>query len=81
MHSFFLFGVLDLELFGMALWLRLRWLWFQWRDPDGSWVGTEVLGFRVSTTLILGDGSTTKFWESTWCDGIAPRLAKEYDDQ
>jgi hypothetical protein len=31
-------GVLDLELFSRAL--RLRWLWFQFVDPDRPWVGT-----------------------------------------
>jgi hypothetical protein len=33
-------GVLDFELFSRAL--RLRWLWFQWKDPDRPWVGTEL---------------------------------------
>jgi hypothetical protein len=32
-------GLIDLDLFSRAL--RLRWLWFAWKDPDKPWVGTE----------------------------------------
>ena len=31
------FGVLDLDKFARAL--RLRWLWYEWKDPDKLWVG------------------------------------------
>jgi hypothetical protein len=71
-------GVLDLELFGRAL--RLRWLWYQWTEPDRPWVGTEVPCnevdkqlFRTSTQVTLGNGQRTRFWESSWIDGQAPR--------
>lgn len=33
-------GVLDFVRFSRAL--RLRWLWFEWVEPDRPWVGTEV---------------------------------------
>lgn len=54
-------GVLDLALFGRAL--RLRWLWYEWINPNRPWVGTalpcDALDrqlFRISTVVILGDG-------------------------
>ncbi|CAN6171901.1 unnamed protein product [Urochloa humidicola] len=71
-------GVMDLELFSRAL--RLRWLWYQWTEPDRPWVGTEVPCseldkqlFRASTTVTVGNGQKAKFWESTWLNGQAPR--------
>jgi hypothetical protein len=33
-------GVIELERFSRAL--RLRWLWFQWTNPERPWNGTEV---------------------------------------
>jgi hypothetical protein len=51
--------MLDLELFGRVL--RLRWLWYEWTEPDRPWVGTEVSCtdidkqfFRASTEVFLG---------------------------
>jgi hypothetical protein len=71
-------GVIDLELFRRAL--RLRWLWYQWTEPDHPWVGTEVPCsdidkqlFRVSTIVQIGNGHKAKFWDSPWIDGCAPR--------
>jgi hypothetical protein len=71
-------GVFDLEMFSRAL--RLRWLWYQWVDPECPWVGTEVPCndvdkqlFRASTTVVVGDGRRASFWESSWLGGRAPR--------
>jgi hypothetical protein len=71
-------GILDLELFGRAL--HIRWLWYEWTEPDRPWVGTEIPCndvdkqlFRASTEVILGNGRRAKFWESTWLAGQAPR--------
>jgi hypothetical protein len=71
-------GVLDLELFSRAL--RLRWLWYQWSDPNRPWVGTDVpCGeadkqlFRACTCVTVGNGNRAKFWESAWLHGKAPR--------
>jgi hypothetical protein len=71
-------GVLDLDLFGRAL--RLRWLWYQWTEPDRPWVGTDVPCnevdrhfFRASTTVVVGRGDKAKFWDSPWLGGLAPR--------
>lgn len=33
-------GILDLERFIRAL--RLRWLWFNWANPEQPWTGTEL---------------------------------------
>jgi hypothetical protein len=59
-------GVLDLELFGRAL--CLRWLWYQWVEPERPWVGTEVpcsekdkQFFRASTSVIVGNGVKASF--------------------
>jgi len=64
-------GVLDLEKFSRAL--RIRWLWYQWVDPDRPWVGSPVPCsevdkqlFRCSTQVTLGNGRTALFWESPW---------------
>jgi hypothetical protein len=68
---------MNLDLFSRAL--RLRWLWFQWTEPDRPWVGTEPPVstidkqlFRVSTTVILGNGEKASFWQSSWLNGHAP---------
>jgi hypothetical protein len=54
--------VIHLELFSRAL--RLRWLWYQWAEPDRPWVGSEVPCdevdkqlFRISTVVRLGNGN------------------------
>lgn len=69
---------MDLEHFSRAL--KLRWLWFQWSDPDCPWVGTDVpcneinnQFFRVSTRVIVGDGHTALSWQSPWLAGQAPK--------
>jgi mannosylglycoprotein endo-beta-mannosidase len=71
-------GILDLERFSVAL--RLRWLWYEWTEPDRPWVryevpcseaGTQL--FRASTEVTIGNGSRASFWDSTWLDGRAPR--------
>jgi hypothetical protein len=60
--------------------LRLRWLWFEWVEPDRPWVGTEVPCteidrqlFRASTSVTVGNGLRASFWDSPWLDGMAPR--------
>jgi hypothetical protein len=34
--SFGSLGILDFDLFSRAL--RLRWLWFEWTEPEQPWV-------------------------------------------
>jgi hypothetical protein len=71
-------GVLDLDMFSMAL--RLRWLWYEWAEEDRSWVGTEPPVnevdrhfFRISTVVIIGNGLNAEFWNSSWLQGTTPR--------
>jgi hypothetical protein len=70
--------MLDFEVFSKAL--RLRWLWFQFTDPDRPWGGTEVPCteidkqlFRACTLVIVGNGERARFWQDSWLDGRAPR--------
>jgi hypothetical protein len=72
------FRVLDLDLFSRAL--RLRWLWYAWKEPERPWVGTKVPCteadkqlFGTCTVVTVRNGQTAKFWESSWLDGRAPR--------
>jgi hypothetical protein len=66
--------LLNLALFGHAL--RLRWLWFEWTEPQRSWVvlktpydEADQALFHSSTSVTIGDGSTAIFWRSNWMNG------------
>ena len=70
-------GILDIDAFSRAL--RLRWLWFEWVEPERPWVGTvppvnavDRQMFRASTAVQLGDGRKASFWQSSWLLGQAP---------
>lgn len=54
-------GILDLDIFTRAL--RLRWLWFQWKQNNRAWTSLEIPCDRVdrdlfyaSTIVTIGDG-------------------------
>lgn len=71
-------GFKDLEKFGRAL--RLRWLWHQWDEKDRPWKGllkikdpTDRQLFFCSTTVNVGNGLNTPFWEARWLNGAAPK--------
>jgi hypothetical protein len=80
-------GILDLERFARAL--RLRWLWFQWRQKERAWNKLELPCdsrdkelFAASTIVTIGDGKFAKFWTSSWAQGqtlqnIAPTLFRK----
>jgi hypothetical protein len=80
-------GILDLERFARAL--RLRWLWFQWRQKEREWNKLEIPCdardrelFAASMIVTIGDGKTAKFWSSSWLQGstaknLAPTLFKK----
>jgi hypothetical protein len=69
---------------GLAL--LLRWLWLSRTDTSKAWHGLDLQFsaeeralFFASTTISLGDGHSTQFWEDRWIDGrsvseIMPRL-------
>jgi hypothetical protein len=77
-------GILDLERFTRAL--RLRWLWFKWKQKQRAWNQLEIPCDRIdrelfcaSTVVTIGDGKTAPFWCSNWINGtmaksIAPLL-------
>jgi hypothetical protein len=67
-------GITDLEAFRRAL--RLRWLWFQWINPDKPWCNTELpidsideALFAAATRVMVHDGCTTQFWTSSRLSG------------
>jgi hypothetical protein len=70
-------GVIELERFNRAL--RLRWLWFQWTNPEHPWIGTEVpidstdlALFSAATTVTVRNGRKASFWHSSWLNGQTP---------
>lgn len=71
-------GILHMSKFARAM--RLRWLWQDWVSRDKMWVTSELpctatdrLLFAASTTILIGDGRKTSFWESAWIQGLRPR--------
>jgi len=75
-------GVLDLERFSRAL--KLRWLWYEWKEPDRPWVGGNLPVnevdrqlFRTSTVVTVGNGNTAKFWEASWLQGKAQGILRQ----
>jgi hypothetical protein len=78
--------VLDLTTFSYAL--RMRWEWLVRAEPDRMWASIPCKSkriiqamFHVSTTVVVGNGSKTLFWEDRWLDGSsiasrAPLLVK-----
>jgi hypothetical protein len=71
-------GILELERFTRAL--RLRWLWFKWKQKQRAWNqlkipcdATDRELFYASTTVRIGDGKTAPFWSSNWINGTRPK--------
>ena len=61
--------VLNTEKFARAL--RIRWIWFEWKEPTKMWVGmgnpcdnADYNFFYASSTIIVGNGACTPFWDS-----------------
>jgi hypothetical protein len=70
-------GVLHLDKFATAL--RLRWPWLEWKDPSKIWVGSgnpcsdyDMDLFYSATTINLGNGKKTPFWQAPWLQGRKP---------
>jgi hypothetical protein len=70
-------GILDLERFSRAL--RLRWLWYNWTNPERPWNGTElpvdsvdITLFNAATTVTVHNGKKASFWLSSWLNGQSP---------
>lgn len=71
-------GILNLEKFARAL--RLRWLWYNWKDDTKPRVNmsvpcdeTDRCLFRAGTKIEIGDGRKTSFWLDNWLDGQTPK--------
>ena len=69
--------MLNLNKFAKAL--RLRWLWFEWKDESKPWIGMGVPCteddrhfFVAATTVTVGNGRTVRFWTSSWLGGLCP---------
>lgn len=72
-------GAWDLDRFSRPL--RLRWLWFEWKEPDRPWVGGKLPVnevdrqlFSASTMVTIGKVNIAEFWEASWLQGRAPRV-------
>lgn len=51
--------------------LRFCWLWFEWKEPSKIWIGMgnpcydmDKKLYYASTTITVGNGAQTPFWES-----------------
>jgi hypothetical protein len=71
-------SILDLNKFNQAL--RVRWRWFDWKDPNKPWAlmrialnRIEETLFRACTSITLGNGESTKFWHDRWINGQSPK--------
>jgi hypothetical protein len=69
-------GVRDMERTGLAL--QLRWMWFVRTDDRRAWSGMglqftkeERSLFFASTMMTVGNGTTAKFWEDRWIQGLS----------
>jgi hypothetical protein len=67
-------GLPNLELMGYAL--RLRWMWHRKTGTNKPWITLpgkleQPLShiFHYSTTVNVGDGTSTLFWTDRWLKG------------
>ena len=70
--------VLNIEKFVRAL--RLHWPWLEWQYKKHIWVGSgkpctveDMDLFYAATTIVVGDGLKTLFWEAPWSGGRKPK--------
>ena len=70
-------GILDIQKQGRAL--RCRWQWYYWTDPTRPWHTLPLPAdpsadglFRASTTIVVGNGRLTSFWDSHWANAMLP---------
>jgi hypothetical protein len=71
-------GILHIDKFARAL--RLRWPWYEWKQPKKLWVGSgtpcnevDMVLFYASTTIYVGNGKIAPFWESPRLNGRKPK--------
>jgi mannosylglycoprotein endo-beta-mannosidase len=71
-------GILNLKKFASAL--RMRWLWYEWKEESKPWVGLgnpctphDKELFSAATKVTIGSGKKAIFWDSSWLNGLRPR--------
>jgi hypothetical protein len=71
-------GILNLAKFASPL--RLRWLWYEWKEEKKPWVrlgnpctSSDRELFGAATCVTIGNGKKTLFWEAAWLDGMRPK--------
>jgi hypothetical protein len=71
-------GVKNLDKFATAL--HLRWHWLEWTDRTKIWVvygnpctKKDMDIFYAATTISIGNGRKTPFWDAPWLDGRKPK--------
>lgn len=70
-------GILNTDKFAHAL--RLCWRWYTCKEPNKLWVGLENPCnedpdfFHASTTVTVGNGEKSSFWDSPWLLGRKPK--------
>lgn len=71
-------GLPDLERFSRAL--RLRWLWYGWKDEGKPWAGmrtpcddSDRRLFQAAMTIEVGNGAKTSFWHDNWLQNGCPK--------
>jgi hypothetical protein len=71
-------GIKELKKFSRAL--KMRWLWYMWDQKERPWKGIFIITdltdrqlLFCSTTVTIGDGKCTLFWEARWLNGTSPK--------
>ena len=71
-------GILHLGFFSRAL--RLRWLWQEAKPLNTQRMAKDIPCnmldrrlFAAATSVRVGDGKSSLFWESAWLRGMTPR--------
>lgn len=71
-------GVLNTEKFARAL--RLRWPWYEWKEPTKLWVGLgnpcdekDLNLFYALATITVGNGAKTSLWDAPWVQDHKPK--------
>lgn len=74
-------GIRNTGRFGRAL--RLRWLWYEWQEPQRPWHSTDLpvddtdrALFSAATRVTVNNGQKASFWNSSWIENTSPARRK-----